>query len=108
MNYSSKIVCLAIGIAAWLPAHADQRLEAMKKVNVDGCVSAIALEENPPKDAKQVKPYCTCVYDIHFGTLTKTEQDQLWSGGPTPEKLEKSLPARLKAAQAQCRKKLGF
>jgi hypothetical protein len=109
MKHGLELACLIAAIALHFPALADDRLEGLKKINREGCIRVIDLEENAPKDAKQVKPYCTCVYEAYFEGFTKAEQEQLFASlAPLPEKLEKSLPVRLKAAQAQCRKKIGF
>jgi hypothetical protein len=108
MKYGVHLASMLAAIALHLPAQADARLDGMKKMNSDGCVKAIEFEEHAPKNASQVKPYCTCVYETYFDGFTKAEQSQLMSGGPAPEKLQKSLPGHLEAAQASCRKKIGF
>lgn len=108
MKHFAKFACAIAAIALHGPTFADARLDGLKKMNSEGCVKTVAFEENAPKDAKQVKPYCTCVYDTYFDGLTKAEQSQLASGAPAPEKLLKRLPDHLAAAQAQCRKKIGF
>ena len=108
MKKMALIGIAMLTLATSYKAQADSRLDGMKKMNADGCVEAIKFEEHAPKDAKQVKPYCTCVYDVYYDGFTPAEQKQLLSGAPAPEKLQNSLPARLEAAQAQCRKKIGF
>lgn len=108
MNRINTVVTLALLMSPWCQARADDRLDGMKKVNADGCVEAIKFEEHAPKNSQQVKPYCTCVYDVYFDGFTPVEKQQLYSGGTAPEKLLKQLPARLASAQAQCRKKIGF
>jgi hypothetical protein len=110
MKLAPKLALLMATIALHFPAFADARLDGMKKMNSEGCVQAIQFEERAPKDASQVKPYCTCVYEVYFDGFTPSEQSQLYSFSvaPKPEKLTKSLPLRLKAAKEQCRKKIGF
>lgn len=108
MKQTAMIGILMLTLSTPYQAQADSRLDGMKKMNAEGCVEAIKFEGHPPKDTKQVKPYCTCVYDLYYDGFTPAEQKQLFSGAPAPEKLQNSLPARLEAAQAQCRKKIGF
>lgn len=108
MNCMTLLAVLTLLMGPFSQAQADNRLDGLKKMNAEGCVGAIALEKNPPKDGKQVKPYCTCVYDMYYDGFTPVEQEQLFSGAPVPEKLKQSLMPRLQAAKAQCRKKIGF
>lgn len=108
MKHHVKHCCLIAALVVHVSAFADDRLDGMKKMNSEGCTQTVKFEEHAPKDAKQFKPYCTCVYDVYFAGFTKAEQDQLFSGSPLPDKLQKSLPVRLETAQAQCRKKIGF
>lgn len=108
MRHGFKFLCIIAATAFHLSAFADARLDGMKQMNTEGCVSMAGLDPAMPKNAKQVKPFCTCTYDAYFDGFTKAEQDQLFSGQPLPEKIQKSLPVRLEKAQAQCRKKIGF
>lgn len=101
-------VVLSLILSIHLSAYADDRLDGMKKMNANGCVESIKFEEHAPKDIQQVKPYCTCVYDAYYNGFTPSEQKQLVGGVLAPGKLQDSLPARLAAAKAQCRKKIGF
>lgn len=107
MKHGLKLAGMLTAMALYLPAHADDRLDGMKKMNSEGCVQAIEFEENAPKDPKQVKPYCTCVYDTYYNKFSKEEQNQMFSA-PASDKLQKSMTARLQAAKAECRKKIGF
>jgi hypothetical protein len=108
MKYLPVPLGLSLILSMQFSAYADERLDGMKKMNADGCVESIKFEEHAPKDAKLVKPYCTCVYDTYFNGFSPAEQKQLFGGIPASGKLEGSLPARLESAKAQCRKKIGF
>lgn len=108
MKRTTILGILMLTLSAQYQAQADSGLDGLKKINTEGCVEGIKFEEHAPKDSKQVKPYCTCVYDVYYDGFTPVERKQLFSGAPAPEKLQKSLPSRLEAAQAQCRKKFGF
>lgn len=105
MKNAAMFACLS-ALAFHAPGWADDRLDGMKKMNSEGCVKAIAFDQDAPKDAKQVKPYCTCVYDTYYGGFSKAEQEQLFTAAAS-DSLKKSLPTRLSDAKAQCRKKLG-
>jgi hypothetical protein len=108
MKRLTMLAGLTLMLSWHFSAQADNRLDGMKKMNAEGCVESIKFEEHAPKESKQVKPYCYCVYEVYYNGFTPAEQNQLFAGVLAPEKLQKSLPARLEAAQAQCRKKIGF
>lgn len=105
-----KIAGLALVAAALtlLSAHADDRLDAMIKMNSEGCVDVVKFEENGPKDPKLAKPWCSCVYDTYFRGFSKDEQNQLFGGILPAGKLKDSLPVRLEQSKAQCKKTVGF
>ena len=109
-NFMKKITAffLAASTVIALSVHADDRLEAMIKMNSEGCVDVVKFEEDGPKDPKLAKPWCSCVYDIYFRGFTKDEQNQLFGGILPNGKLKDSLPVRLDQSKAQCRKKMGF
>jgi len=106
MKRGFKFACLAAIFSLHFSAHADARLDSMKQMNIDGCVSVIQLDKKAPKDAKLAKPYCSCVYNTYFDGLTTAEQNKLFSSPmASTDPLLKSLPGRLEAATNQCSKK---
>jgi hypothetical protein len=106
MKHAAMLACLA-ALAFHAPSWADERIDGLKKMNREGCLQTVQFEEHAPKDPKQIQLYCTCTYDTYFDGFSKIEQEQIVTGG-APAALKKSLPERLKQAQAQCRKKLGI
>ena len=108
MKHGLKLVAMIATIAMHFPAHAaDERLDGLKKMNVEGCVDVIELDKTAPKDKKLAKPYCTCVYDTYFDNFTEAEKSNMFLGTPAPANMQKNLNIRLQAAQSACRKKLG-
>lgn len=107
MKHGLTLVGMIAAIALHFPAHADERLDGLKKMNAEGCVSVIELDKTAPKDPKLAKPYCTCVYDTYFDSLTQAEKNNMFLGTPAPPNMQKNLQVRLQAAQAACRKKVG-
>lgn len=108
MKRGFKFACLAAMLSLSFAAHADARLESMKQMNIDGCVSVIELDKKAPKDAKLAKPYCSCVYSTYFDGFTAAEQNKLFSRAmESTDPLLKSLPARLEKATDQCSKNFG-
>jgi hypothetical protein len=106
MKHGLKLAGMIAAIALHFPAHADDRLDGLKKMNVEGCVSVIELDKTAPKDRKLAKPFCTCVYDTYFDNFTQAEKNNMFLGTPAPPNMQKDLQIRLKAAQAACRKKV--
>ncbi len=106
MKYGLTLAGTIAAIALHFPAHADERMDALKKMNVEGCESVIELDKTAPKDRKLAKPYCTCVYDTYFDNFTQAEKNSMFLGTPAPPNMQKNLQARLQAAQAACRKKV--
>lgn len=107
MKKNTSLAFVASALFA-LSAHADDRLEAMIKMNSEGCVDVVKFEEDGPKDPKLAKPWCSCVYDTYFRGFTKDEQKQMFGSVLPNGKLKDSLPTRLEQSKAQCRKKIGF
>jgi len=107
MKHGLKLAALIAAVALHFPAHADERLDGLKKMNAEGCVAVIELDKTAPKDPKLAKPYCTCVYDTYFDNFTQAEKNNMFLGTPAPPNMQKNLQIRLQAAQAECRKKVG-
>jgi len=107
MKHGLKLAGMIAAIAMHLPAHADEKLDVLKKVNIDGCMSVIQIDEDAPKDPKLAKPYCTCVYETHFNNFTKPELNSMFLGTPAPPNMDKNVQIRLQAAIKECRKKIG-
>lgn len=106
MKQVSKLACVLIGFALYSSAHADDAINALKQMNTEGCTKAAKFEPDPPKGEAQTKSYCTCVYDVYYGGFSPKERANITS---VPTKKEgEDLMKRLEAAQAQCRKKIGF
>lgn len=108
MTYRLPLACFIAAMAFHCSVFADDKIDGLKKMNSEGCATMAGVDPALPKDAKQVKPFCSCTYDTYFDGFTKAEQAQLVSGAALPEKLQNSLPIRLEKAQMQCRKKIGF
>lgn len=106
MKQVSKLACLLVGFSLYASAHADDVIDGLKQMNTEGCTKAAQFEPNPPKGAAQTKSYCTCVYDVYYGGFSQKERANITA---VPSKKEgEALMKRLEAAQAQCRKKIGF
>lgn len=108
MKQFFKIACLLVGVNLASFAHADERIDGLKQMNAEGCTKTIQFEERQPKDAKQVKPYCTCVYDTYYDGFSQKEREKMFSGVIPSKQDGEKLQLRLEAVQEQCRKKIGF
>ena len=106
MKYGLKLAGMIAAIALHIPAHADERLDGLKKMNAEGCQTVVHLDKNAPKDPKLAKPYCTCVYDTYYDNFTQAEKNNMFLGTPAPPNMQKNLKIRLQAASAECRKKV--
>jgi hypothetical protein len=107
MKHGLKLAGMIAAIALHFPACADERLDGLKQMNAEGCVKVISLEKDAPQDPKLAKPYCTCVYDTYYDKFTQAEKDHMFLKTPAPPNMQENLQIRLKAAKAECRKKVG-
>lgn len=101
------ILALSVSALTTTIAHADERLEGLKKINTDFCKRAGTHLPDAPKDAAQVEPYCHCVSDSYWESVPKSEVDELLGKGTSPA-IQANLKPRMKAAQLGCKKKIGF
>lgn len=102
MKYKLNFTIVVALLSLHSVSFAEDRLAGLKQMNSEGCVQAIAFEKNAPKEPKQIKTYCTCVYDTYYNGFSPTEQYQLFFGGTAPDKLRDSLTTRLDSAKKQC------
>ncbi len=100
----AMLSCLSLCVGlAW----ADERLDGLKKMNTEACVSFGSSLPGAPKDAKLIEPFCDCVSDNYWASVPQSEIDELLSAGHSVS-LGRHVTERMGAAKASCKKKLGF
>jgi TRAP-type C4-dicarboxylate transport system substrate-binding protein len=100
------LTCLTLLTGA---AMADDRVDRAKKKNTDMCITLSTAVRDSTMTVKQAAPYCACVSDTFWDSVPKSEQKAILENGASTEiRAGGHWQPRAEAAQATCKKKLGF
>lgn len=98
---------LTVWSGAAAAASTAEVIDGLKKMNTDMCIQIGSNVPHAPKDPKLVSPYCACVSEAYWQSVPDAEQQEVISKGSSPG-VRRNLNTRMLAAQAACKKQIGF
>lgn len=84
-------------------AQADERLDGLKKTDINVCMRGGNTAPGAPKNLKLVRGYCKCVVTSYWEQVSKKEVDQMMSSGYAPS-IDERKEERMAKAKAACQR----
>lgn len=84
-------------------ARADERLDGLKRTDVNTCVRGGNTAPGAPRNLKLVPAYCVCVVEHYWGQVSKGEVEQMMSSGYAPS-IDERKDGRMAKARAACQR----